>query len=105
MTQTSNQPEKNRSQYIFNMTLAAVAGQVGCLTLIIVLSALFGGLWLDNHYNTGGNVYTIGLMVASVPVTLVLMFWVVRKATSKIRLESKQSREEFEEEAKSGRKT
>ena len=87
------------------MTLAAVAGQVGCLTLIIVLSALFGGLWLDNHYNTGGNVYTIGLMVASVPVTLVLMFWVVRKATSKIRLESKQSREEFEEEAKSGRKT
>jgi hypothetical protein len=103
MTQTSNQPEKNRSQYIFNMTLAAVAGQVGCLTLIIVLSALFGGLWLDNHYNTGGNVYTIGLMVASVPVTLVLMFWVVRKATSKI--ESKQSREEFEEEAKSGRKT
>jgi len=105
MTQTSNQPEKDRSQYIFNMTLAAVAGQVGCLTLIIVLSALFGGLWLDNHYNTGRNVYTIGLMVASVPVTLVLMFWVVRKATSKIRLESKQAREEFEEEAKSGRKT
>jgi hypothetical protein len=99
MTQSSNQPEKNRSQYIFNMTLAAVAGQVGCLTLIIVLSALFGGLWLDNRYQTGNNVYTIGLMVASVPVTLVLMFWVVRKATSRIKLESKQNPEEFQEEA------
>jgi hypothetical protein len=99
MTQSSNQPQKNRSQYIFNMTLAAVAGQVGCLTLIIVLTALFGGLWLDNRYGTGNNVYTIGLMVASVPVTLVLMFWVVRKATARIKLESKPNREEFQEEA------
>ncbi len=99
MTQSSNQPEKNRSQYIFNMTLAAVAGQVGCLTLIIVLSALFGGLWLDNRYQTGNNLYTIGLMVASVPVTLALMFWVVRKATSRIKLETKPNPEEFQEEA------
>ena len=99
MTQSSNRSDKNRSQYIFNMTLAAVAGQVGCLTLIIVLSALFGGLWLDNRYQTGNNLYTIGLMVASVPVTLALMFWVVRKATSRIKLEAKQNPKEFQEEA------
>ena len=99
MSQPDEQPSKNRGQTAFNLTLAAVAGQVGCLTLIIVLAALFGGLWLDNRYQTGNNVYTIGLMVASVPVTLVLMFWVVRKATSRIKLESKQNPKEFQEEA------
>ena len=83
MGQTGNQPEEGRSQYAFNLALAAVAGQVGCLTLVIVIMALFGGLWLDSRFQTR-PMFTILLMVGSVPVTLVAMFWVVRKATARI---------------------
>ena len=77
-------PDKNRAQYIFNLTLAAVAGQVGFLTLFIVLAALFGGLWMDKRFDTK-PIFTVVLMLVSVPVTLVMMFWVVRNATARIK--------------------
>jgi F0F1-type ATP synthase assembly protein I len=83
MSPNSDQSEKNRAQYAFNLTLVALAGQVGCLTLLIVMAALFGGLWLDSHFDTRPT-FTILLIVGSVPFTLVAMFWVVRKATSRI---------------------
>jgi len=73
-----------KSQYAFNITLAAVAGQVGCLTIFIVFAALFGGLQLDKMLDTK-PMFTVGLMVLSVPVTLVLMFLVVRRATTHMR--------------------
>ncbi len=87
MTQKSQQPEqpdKNRAQYIFNLTLAAVAGQVGFITLCIVLASLFGGLWLDKRIDTR-PLFTVVLMLTSVPVTIVMMFWIVRNATARIR--------------------
>ena len=65
------------------MVLGAVVGQVGCLTLLIVLAALFSGLWLDGKFGTK-PILTVILMIASVPVTLVLMFWIVRKATARL---------------------
>jgi F0F1-type ATP synthase assembly protein I len=82
MTPTNDQSEKNRG-LAFSLTLATVTGQVGCLTLIIVLAALFGGLWLDNTFHTK-PAFTIGLMVGSVPITIIMMFWVVRSATSRL---------------------
>jgi F0F1-type ATP synthase assembly protein I len=104
MSPTSDPSEKNRTQYAFNIALATVAGLVGCLTLLIVLVALFGGLWLDSWLDTR-PMFTVGLMIASVPVTLVAMFWVVRKATSQIRQSSNQNSDQSQEEAKSGRNT
>jgi hypothetical protein len=87
-----NQKDQNRAQYAFNLTLAAVAGQVGCLTVIVILAALFGGLWLDQQFGTD-KLFTIGLMIASVPVTLVAMFWVVRKATSRLQAGQKTTKQ------------
>ena len=101
---SGDQSEKNRAQKAFNLTLAAVAGQVGCLTLAIVVIALLSGLWLDNMYQTR-PLFTIRIMVASIPVTLLLMFWVVRKATSKIKTTPRPNLENIQEEANSGRKT
>jgi magnesium-transporting ATPase (P-type) len=89
MSPTSDPSNKSRKQSAFNLTLAAVAGQVGCLTLIIVLAALFGGLWLDSRFATK-PMFTVGLMIASVPVTLVVMVWVVRAATSRLQSTSEQ---------------
>jgi hypothetical protein len=84
MGPTSDQSERNRAQSALNLTLAAVAGQVGCLTSIIVLAALLGGLWLDNRFDSR-PMFTVGLIITSVPVTLVAMIWVVRTATSRIK--------------------
>jgi ABC-type transport system involved in cytochrome c biogenesis permease subunit len=82
-----NQPEKqdnNRLQYAMNLTLASIAGQVGCLTLIIIFLALFAGLWLDRYFDTR-PLFTIVLLIGSVPVTLFLMFRVVKAATGRIK--------------------
>jgi F0F1-type ATP synthase assembly protein I len=72
---------KDRLQHAYNLTLASVAGQVGCLTLVIVIAALFIGLWLDNTLNTK-PIFTLILMIGSVPLTLILMFKIVTTATN-----------------------
>ena len=66
------------------MTLAVLAGQVGCLTLLIVMVALFAGLWLDAQFSTK-PLYTLVLILASIPVSLVVMLIVARTAISKIK--------------------
>jgi F0F1-type ATP synthase assembly protein I len=85
--------DKNRQQYVYNLTLAAVAGQVGCLTLVIIFGALIAGLWLDRSFETK-PLFTILLMVASMPVTLYLMFRVVQGATNRIKPVSNKKNDE-----------
>jgi F0F1-type ATP synthase assembly protein I len=86
--QSSNEHEPlGRKQRLWNMTLAVAAGQVGCLTLIIVITAVFLGLWVDNQFNTSPAI-TIILLIISVPVSLVTMFAVVQSAVKRIRVET-----------------
>jgi F0F1-type ATP synthase assembly protein I len=77
-------PQKSRKQYWINLTLAGAAGQVGCVTLIIILVAVLGGLWLDARFDTR-PVFTIVLLLASIPVSLGAMLYIVRLFTSKIK--------------------
>ncbi|MHB0989412.1 MAG: AtpZ/AtpI family protein [Bellilinea sp.] len=70
-------------QKLLNLALASIAGQVGCLTLVIILGAVFLGLWLDSRLGTRPW-WTIGLVLGSIPVSLVVMLFVVRLAVSKI---------------------
>lgn len=81
---------ENRKEINQGVVLGAVVGQVGCLTLLIVLAALFGGIWLDNQFGTK-PILTVVLMIASVPVTLVVMFWIVRKATARLQTKNQSS--------------
>jgi len=67
-----------------NLVIAALVGQVGILTLIIVLAAVFGGLALDGRFNTKPW-FTIGLLVASIPVSIFTMVFLVKKAVSRIK--------------------
>ncbi len=83
MSQPENQG-KDRFQYAMNLTMASIAGQVGCLTLVIIFVALFAGLWLDRYFATR-PLFTIVLLIGSVPVTLFLMFRMVRAATNRIK--------------------
>ena len=82
MSQTRHQPDKQEALRSFNRTLVMVTGQVGCLTLVIIFVALFLGQWLDKQLNTG-SLITVVLMVVSVPATMVVIFWVVKRVTAR----------------------
>jgi hypothetical protein len=101
MSQMKPKEGKSRSQYTKNLALAAVAGQVGCVTLIIVLAALIAGLWLDSRFNTS-PIFLAFLLIASVPVTVVLMLWIVRSVTARIKPSSDIVVESQQEESNRG---
>lgn len=101
-------PIRNRSsttegaRNTFAMTIAAVIGQVGCLTLVILLGAIFLGMWLDDRLGTDPW-FTLGLAIGSIPVTLIAMLWVVRSATARIQKNSSQNSNRTSEEGDSGK--
>ncbi len=66
-----------------NLSLAAVAAQAGCLTLVIVFAALFIGLWLDSRLDERGP-FTFGLLCLSVPVSLYAMLRLSISAINRI---------------------
>ena len=82
-------PEKARAERALKMTLAVVVGQVGCLTLAIIAIALVAGLWLDARFDTK-PLFALGLVIASVPLTLFLMFRVVLAIAPKIQIHAEQ---------------
>lgn len=61
------------------MVPIAMGGQVGCVTLLIVFLALFGGLALDRVLDTK-PLFTIVLLVGSAPLALFLTFWIAMRA-------------------------
>jgi len=74
----------NRSNNRFNTILATVVGQVGCLTPLILLGALFAGLWLDRQFETK-PLFTILFIVGSAPVSVFVLYRIVRMATAKLK--------------------
>lgn len=55
----------------------------GLCTLLIVGIAIFAGISLDNHFGTKPFI-TIGLIVLSIPLSIVLMTVIVRNGTRRI---------------------
>jgi F0F1-type ATP synthase assembly protein I len=90
-----SQPE-NRSNNRFNTILATVVGQVGCFTPLILLGALFLGLWLDRQFESK-PLFTILFIVGSAPVSVFVLYRIVRAATSKLKTETKDKH--FEEDS------
>lgn len=80
-------PQKNQNiskQNKHNLVIAVLVGQVGILTLVIILAAVFGGMALDARFGTKPW-FTIGLLVASIPVSLILMIFVARKTVKNLK--------------------
>ncbi|MGH2605858.1 MAG: AtpZ/AtpI family protein [Anaerolineales bacterium] len=75
------------SEATYGLAVAGLLGQVGCLTVAIVLGALGTGLWLDAQLGSR-PLFTIGLILASVPLTLVLMFRIVLAGARRLRSKS-----------------
>jgi F0F1-type ATP synthase assembly protein I len=62
-----------------NSKALTVGGEVGCLTLIIVLAAVFGGIALDKLLGTK-PLFTVGLVLLSAPLSLVITVYVAKRA-------------------------
>ena len=78
MTQSE---QKGRS--ILTNLLIVLIGQMGCLTLIIILASVFGGLWLDKIFDTK-PVITLALLLAGIPVSVLLMLNVGRRSLARM---------------------
>lgn len=81
MVDHKKEPKSQPYASLLNTQVYTVTFQVGCLTLLIVLAALVGGLWIDNQFNTK-PLFTIILMVASVPVTMVILIRLVQRSVT-----------------------
>jgi F0F1-type ATP synthase assembly protein I len=81
MTQ-SEQDQKRRN--MVNTLLIVVIGQVGCLTLAVILASVFGGLWLDNQFGTK-PVFTLVLLFAGIPLSVFLMLFVSRRTLARLK--------------------
>ena len=80
MSQSGTTPEDNRQ--VLNLTLLTVVGQVGCITPLIIIAALFIGIWLDARFGSKPT-FTIMFIVGSVPVALIAMFWIVKETINR----------------------
>jgi F0F1-type ATP synthase assembly protein I len=59
--------------YIKNLALVGAFSWIGFLTLVIAVSALLGGMWLDAQWGTK-PIFTVGLLIASIPLNIYIQF-------------------------------
>jgi F0F1-type ATP synthase assembly protein I len=77
------QSEQKGRSILTNLVIVLV-GQVGCLTLVIILASVFGGLWLDKTFNTK-PVFTLALLLAGIPVSVFVMLAVARRTLARLK--------------------
>ena len=81
-----------RGRSILNTLLIVMVGQVGCLTLIIILASVFGGLWLDNTFGTK-PVFTLALLFAGIPLSVFVMLVVSRRTLARLKDQAEKEKE------------
>ena len=74
---------EQKGRNILNTLLVVVIGQVGCLTLVVILASVFLGLWLDSTFGTK-PMFTLILLFAGIPLSVVLMLFVSRRTLAKL---------------------
>jgi hypothetical protein len=83
MTSPINPPPEKRPQQDYAMRVMAVGGEIGCITLGIVLVAVFGGLWLDRMLGTK-PIFTFILVLLSAPIALYFTFRVALRLMNRM---------------------
>jgi F0F1-type ATP synthase assembly protein I len=68
----------------------SVLGQVGLLTMGVIIVALVGGLWLDRLLSTK-PLFTVLLMLASFPISYYIIYRIALNAVGKIKPAAGQS--------------
>lgn len=82
MTQSDKDPRST-----FNTVVIVMVGQIGCLTLVVILASLFAGLWLDRTFGTR-PIFTLILMLAGIPVSVMLMLTLARRSIARLKSEN-----------------
>jgi F0F1-type ATP synthase assembly protein I len=79
-----------------SLTLAfKVIAEIGLLTLVVVVVAIFGGLWLDRVFSTR-PLFTVILILGSFPVSLYIIYRVALSAVGKMKPAAGQPRRKEE---------
>jgi len=65
------------------LAIAGVLVQVGCLIILVILAALGGGLFLDTRFNSR-PLFTLLLVLGSIPITFYLLLRIVRSSTKRL---------------------
>lgn len=89
--------KKSQQQINTNALLASVVGQVGCLIVFIIFIALGVGMALDKFLGTTA-IFTVLLMVGSVPVALYLTVRMSLTAVSRAQMKLEETDENKTEE-------
>ncbi len=74
---------EQKGRNILNTLLVVMIGQVGCLTLVVILASVFLGLWLDSTFHTK-PMFTLILLFAGIPLSVVLMLFVSRRTLARL---------------------
>ncbi|MGE5373882.1 MAG: AtpZ/AtpI family protein [Bacteroidota bacterium] len=83
---------ENKGRSILNTLLIVMIGQVGCLTLIIILASIFAGLWLDKMFGTK-PVITLVLLFAGIPISVLVMLSVARRTLARLKEQAEKDSE------------
>jgi hypothetical protein len=92
MSQPANNEHKPLQSVSASMPVIALGGQIGCVTLVVVLAAAFGGIWLDNLLGTK-PLLTIILVLGAAPLSLFLTYLMAMRAINKVNLPLPQDEE------------
>jgi len=68
--------------------LVVLVGQVGCLTLLIIIASVLAGLWLDANFHTK-PLFTLVLLLAGIPLSVLGMLLVARRTLARLTREDK----------------
>jgi hypothetical protein len=83
---------EQKGRRILNTLLIVMIGQVGCLTLLIILASVFGGLWLDNTFGTK-PVFTLALLFAGIPISVLVMLVVARRTLARLKEQAEKEKD------------
>ena len=90
---------KDRS--VLSTLLIVMVGQVGCLTLVIILASVFGGLWLDKTFGTR-PIFTLALLIAGIPLSVIVMLVAARGTLARLKEENEMDQDGSSQEVDSG---
>jgi hypothetical protein len=83
---------EQKGRKILSTLLIVMIGQVGCLTLVIILASVYAGLWLDNMFGTK-PVLTLVLLFAGIPISVLVMLFVARRTLARLKEQAEKDSE------------
>jgi hypothetical protein len=75
---------KQPAEYLINSTVISILGKVGCLTFLLSVGSVVGGLWLDPLFGTRPLIM-VTLVGLSVPVVTFLIIKLTLSGTKHLK--------------------